>query len=430
MYLAAPPRCHVLLVDLESDDLRSALRHEAFWSRAGRQRRPVSDDAPDGPTASATDPLTQVRRTRATGAIIVARLRARNPSRLALVDDLGCFDHVAILPDSMLGNPGPTLTDQLSIPPDAVIAQLQPPPPPDATGFARAAFRAFRPHHWIKNLLVFVPLLAAHQVTPASLGNPLLAFAAFCAVASAIYVLNDVLDLGPDRQHARKRLRPFASNALPLRHAPVLIVVTLGVGLALAAAIGVQFAAILGIYIVASVAYSLGLKRVAIADIVVLSVLYTLRIVAGGIATDIALSVWLVAFALFLFLALAAIKRQAELAETAPLPQARVPGRGYRRDDLPLVTMLAVAAGHMAVLVLALYVNSADVRVLYPNPQWLWLACLALYFWTMRLVLFAHRGLILDDPVVHAARDPASWACAAVMACAVICASIGQTGLA
>lgn len=423
VYLAPPPRCHVLLVDLGDESVRAGLRHELFWHRAALWGRMRQTDAAGHDPYQGNSPLFPLPKQADRDAVTtVARIPANQTAFAGQIDG---FDHVAVLSDADMANPAQALRDQLGLPPDAMITQTGPVHPTGAALLARAIWRACRPHHWIKNLLVFVPLLAAHQVTGQTLGQALLAFLAFCAVASGVYLLNDLLDLRADRAHPRKRLRPFASGDLPLTFAPVLLAGTFGTGLVLASVTGGRFAAFLGLYALLTLAYSLGMKRVAIADIAVLAALYTLRIVAGGVATGITLSVWLLAFAMFLFLALAATKRLAELAEVEGHPQANVPGRGYSQGDLPLVMMLAVAAGHVAVLILALYVNSPDVGVLYANPAGLWLACLALYLWTMRLVLMARRGQIVDDPVVHATRDPASWACALLLAGAVIWASLG-----
>ncbi|WP_296644890.1 UbiA family prenyltransferase [Roseinatronobacter sp.] len=373
--------------------------------------------------------LSILNRKKRAGAICVALLRKPNEDKQALAARIGGIDHVAVIPDAQMRNLVPVLNAQLGVPHDARIERISPKPRAAGAQIVAAAFAAVRPHQWIKNLLVFVPLLAAHQINLAALGQALLAFLAFCAVASGVYLLNDLMDLGADRRHLRKRRRPFASGALPLNWAPGLLLGTLALGGALGALVGPQFLAILVLYAGIATAYSLGLKRLVIADITILAGLYTLRIVAGGVATDIRLSIWLLAFSMFLFVALAAIKRLAELVEIDSSPQARVPGRAYRTSDLPFVATLAVASGHVAILILALYINSADFMLLYTTPAALWVACLVLYFWTMRLVLMAYRGQIIDDPIVYAVRDISSWTCAAILAAAVILASIEQPSL-
>jgi 4-hydroxybenzoate polyprenyltransferase/phosphoserine phosphatase len=275
----------------------------------------------------------------------------------------------------------------------------------------RPALRAMRPHQWLKNLLVFVPVVAAHEMSlpPLSAATP--AFVAFCLSASAVYVLNDLLDLRADRSHPRKRQRPFASGALTIKSGTWLFAGLAIAGLAVSAFIGAQFVAMLLLYQVATTAYSLVLKRQAVIDICTLAGLYTLRIVAGGIATGIGLSVWLLAFSTFFFFSLAAAKRLAELTELEGLGGRLTLGRGYRVEDLPLVAGMALASGYVAVLVMALYINVPEVQALYYRPEMLWGICPILLYWISRVVLWAHRGEMPDDPVVFALRDRTSLQC-------------------
>lgn len=285
----------------------------------------------------------------------------------------------------------------------------------DAVSVLRPAFKEMRPHQWLKNLLVFLPLLMAHQFTALTVMQSLLAFFAFSMVASSVYVLNDLLDLKSDRAHARKRNRPFASGALPLSAGTVLVPLLLSMGGAAALPLGRDFLIVMAVYYVITTTYSLYLKRQLVIDICTLSVLYALRILAGGAATGIPLSVWLLAFSVFFFFSLAAVKRQAELVDGAATGKVTAHGRGYHVDDLPLVAMMATAAGYVSVMVLALYVNSSAVQQLYSNPTLLWGICLVLLFWISRVVMITHRGQMHDDPVVFAVRDRVSQLCALVI---------------
>lgn len=291
----------------------------------------------------------------------------------------------------------------------------------EAMNFPRALMQAVRPHQWLKNLLIFLPLLAAHQLDAVSVAQAVLAFIAFGLVASSVYVLNDLLDLPSDRAHPRKRNRPFASGRLPLRHglwlAPGLFVT----GAALGAFLGLKFLAVLGVYYVTTTAYSLWLKRLPVVDICALASLYTLRIAAGAAATAIPISIWLMAFAIFFFFALAAVKRQAELVDAVKAGRALNARRGYRAEDLPLVMAMAVGSGYVSILVMALYVNSLAVTALYSTPEALFGICAVLLFWISRTVLLAHRGEMHDDPVVFAAKDRVSLASFAVV-CAIVVA--------
>lgn len=284
--------------------------------------------------------------------------------------------------------------------------------------------RALRPHQWVKNGLVFLPALLAHRLgEPGVLVPAALAFAAFSLVASATYVVNDVLDRARDRRHPHKRHRPFASGAL-----------SPAVGYALAPALAAAgavlawwtlppgFGGILAAYAAVTLAYSFGLKRVAALDVVVLAWLYVLRVLAGGEATGVVVSEWLLVFSLFLFLGLAVLKRYAELRLLEGLPEARDNGRGYAVDDLAMLRGLGPSTGFLAVLVLALYLSSPDVQALYAQPFRLWAVAPLLIFWTMHLWLAAHRGRVDTDPVVFTAKDPTSWGVLALVALVVLLA--------
>jgi len=276
-------------------------------------------------------------------------------------------------------------------------------------GHLRTWIRALRLHQWLKNLLVFLPLLTAHLVLqPDALLRSALAFFSFCLCASGVYLLNDLLDLDADRRHPRKRLRPFAAGTLPITSglfaAPLLTLAAL----ALALSISNLFALVLAGYYVLTLAYSFALKRVAMLDTVVLAALYTIRIIGGTAALRIGVSFWLLAFSMFLFLSLAMIKRYTELRGLLMAGDSRSAGRGYAVDDLPLVQTLGATSGYLAVLVLALYINSTASELLYRHPPVLWLLCPLLLYWISRAWLIAHRGDMHDDPVVFALSDRTS----------------------
>jgi 4-hydroxybenzoate polyprenyltransferase len=280
-----------------------------------------------------------------------------------------------------------------------------------------ALVRVLRPHQWVKNLLVFVPILLDHRVTePEVMGRGATAFVAFCLAASGGYVLNDVLDLDADRSHPTKRYRPFASSALSPRLgyvlAPLLIGMSVIIGSALAAT---GFLTLLLLYVGLTTAYSTYLKRIVVLDVLLLAGLYTLRVLAGITASGVRFSTWLLAFSTFLFLSLAFLKRHGELAALAA---DTVPGtrrRGYLPQDLEWVRTMGATSGYLAVLVLALYLNSDEVVKLYGHPAVLFLVCPLLLFWTGRMWLLAHRGRIREDPIVAAARDPSSYVVGALV---------------
>lgn len=275
--------------------------------------------------------------------------------------------------------------------------------------------RALRPHQWLKNILIFLPMLAGHQMDPATFGKALIAAVAFSLLASSVYILNDLLDLASDRAHPRKRARPFASGTLPLLHGTLLAPMLTFAGLAVSLTLGLEFLLVLLGYYLTTVLYSFDLKRRLVVDICTLAGLYTLRIIAGAVATGIPLSMWLLAFSIFFFFSLAAMKRQGELVSGSSIGEEKVQGRGYVVGDLPFVANMAVSSGYVSVLVMALYLNSDAVSILYSTPAALWGICLVLLYWLSRMVMITHRGWMHDDPVVFAARDPNSIACGAII---------------
>ncbi len=273
----------------------------------------------------------------------------------------------------------------------------------------RDRLRILRPHQWLKNLLLFVPLVTAHlALDPRSVLLTLMAFVAFSLCASAVYVINDMLDLNADRVHPRKRHRPFASGAVPLsfgfKAAPLLM---LGAGL-VAALVSPLFVGALGLYLVMTFAYSFSLKRKMAIDVLMLAGLYTMRIIAGTAAIGVAPSNWLMGFSTFLFFGLALVKRSSELMVAADSGKSGASGRNYLVADLLMVNSMGIASSYLSVLVLALYINSAEVRTLYAHPYGLWLLCPLLLYWLTRLWLITQRGGMHDDPVIYAARDRVS----------------------
>ena len=274
-----------------------------------------------------------------------------------------------------------------------------------------ALVRALRPHQWVKNLLVFVPILLDHRLKePEVLTRGAMAFVAFCLAASGAYVLNDILDLEADRGHPIKRNRPFASGALSPRAGYMLALALVGVSLVVGAALMAPgFLALLLLYIGLTTAYSAYLKRIVVLDVLLLACLYTLRVLAGITASGVRFSTWLLAFSTFLFLSLAFLKRHGELSTLAAHPAPAMRRRGYVPQDMEWLRTMGAASAYLAVLVLALYLNSDEVVKLYRKPAVLFLVCPLLLYWTSRMWLLAHRGRINEDPIVAAARDPSSY---------------------
>ncbi|QOV88370.1 UbiA family prenyltransferase [Humisphaera borealis] len=293
-----------------------------------------------------------------------------------------------------------------------------------------AALRALRPHQWVKNVLLLLPLLLAH-VLPwhghtalrqwfAAVGG----FTAFCLAASAIYLINDLKDLEVDRLHPTKRQRPFASGALSTRIGPPLICALLAVAAALCAALPWHFGASLAVYVTLGVAYSVWFKQRLLLDVFVLAGLYTLRLLAGGYAGSVEVSKWLLAFSIFFFVSLAFAKRYAELVLLSGVGQTEARGRSYDTGDLRLVESAGLASGYLAVLVMALYINdtSSAASKLYTAPVFLWMLCPLLMYWITRVWFVAGRKALDDDPILFAIKDRVSW-CTLVMAIAIVIAA-------
>ncbi|HEY4210012.1 MAG TPA: UbiA family prenyltransferase [Steroidobacteraceae bacterium] len=293
-------------------------------------------------------------------------------------------------------------------------------PRASALSRAKALWPALRPHQWTKNVLVFVPALAAHRAIDVATDlRAMVAFVAMCLCASSVYILNDLLDLEADRAHPRKCRRPFASGSASIGAGLALLPCLLVAGAALAAWLPQKFQLALAAYYALTVGYSFGIKKFLVLDAIALAGLYTLRIIAGAGAAEVALSFWLLLFSVFLFLSLAFVKRYAELDTLRRQQRLQALGRGYRVEDLAVLQSFGCASGYMSVLVLALYINSPAIQSLYHQPKFIWTLCVALLYWISRVWMFAHRGSMHDDPVVFALRDKVSLGIGLLSAVAV-----------
>jgi 4-hydroxybenzoate polyprenyltransferase/phosphoserine phosphatase len=284
----------------------------------------------------------------------------------------------------------------------------------------KAWLKAIRLHQWAKNTLIFLPLLLAHAWAPGLIAAAAVAFLSFGLCASATYVVNDLLDLDADRQHPRKRLRPFASGDLSALSGIALIALFLAASFTLAMLVPrvintlspglfllhpLRFLLWLSIYLVTTLAYSLRLKRVVMVDVIVLSGLYTVRILAGSAATGVVVSTWLASFSIFFFLSLAFVKRFAELENLRERGGTSIGGRGYHVADIEQLRSFGSASGYVSVAVITLYIWNLSAAQLYHHPNRLWLLVPALLLWISRLWLQASRGQLDEDPVVYAITD-------------------------
>ena len=289
-----------------------------------------------------------------------------------------------------------------------------------------AILAAIRPHQWAKNLLLFVPIFLSHMVTLPGIISALLAFVTFCLAASSVYVLNDLLDVDADRQHPTKRKRPFASGRLDVAWGVPLSALMMGAAFTVAfVTLPWSFTAWLGVYAVTTMLYSFWLKRLVVIDVMVLAGLYTLRIMAGMMATASPMSEWLLCLSLFLFTSLAFAKRYAELGRLTDQDQHGAAGRGYVAADLGIIESLGPASGYLAVLVLALYINSNAMRSLYSNAWALWMVCPLFMYWITRVWFLAKRRQLSEDPVVFALKDTVSRIVGVGVLVLVLLASFG-----
>lgn len=276
----------------------------------------------------------------------------------------------------------------------------------------RTWMRAMRVYQWAKNGLIFVPILASHDLMDGStLLLAFLAFLAFSLLASSVYLLNDLIDVGDDRRHPNKCRRPFASGELPVIQGVLAIPILMLTAFVIALLMPAMFWAVLLVYYAVTLAYSMGVKQLALLDVLTLAGLYTLRIIAGGEATSIELSFWLLALSMSIFLSLAMAKRCTELLLAADDSKQAPRGRGYMASDLGPLQSLGTAAGYTSVVILALYINSADIIDHYTYPQRVWLLCPVVLYWISRIWLKTLRGEMSDDPIVFAARDAGSRIC-------------------
>ncbi len=294
----------------------------------------------------------------------------------------------------------------------------------------RAWIKALRLHQWAKNGLIFVPAIMAMQIAdPATLATLLIALPLLGAMASGTYILNDLVDLHADRSHPTKHQRPFASGRLKIWQGfvvgPLLIIGGLVGGLLLSP----SFAATMVSYLITTLVYSLKLKRVALADTLTLSFLYTLRLVMGAVLAGVALSHWLMVFSMFLFVSLSLAKRHVEVIRRIGQGERRIANRGYGAEDAPLTLGLGLATATIAPLILVLYIiESAWPSGVYSTPEALWVAPIALAMWLMRVWLLANRGELDDDPVVFAVKDPHSLAIGTLLALGFLAAVLLPPG--
>ncbi len=326
--------------------------------------------------------------------------------REALKQRFGIYDYIgdspADLPILQAADQGYFVgTPRLECPPDRIFTVPQ-------TSWL-AWLKVLRPHQWVKNLLILLPLLLAHEfLNLDKLGNALLAFIVFSGAASAGYILNDLLDLQADRAHPIKKNRPFAGGLVPIQYGLPFFIILIGLSFLISLWwLPLLFTGMLALYLLSTIAYSFYFKHKLIVDVFLLAGLYTLRILAGGIAVSIPASSWLLAFSMFIFISLAFLKRYIELLQQ--YSQKVMKNRSYEVDDIELIATVGISSGYIAVLVFALYINSDKVATLYHSAAFLWMICPVLLYWITRVWFLAKRQRVLEDPIQFALTDKISW---------------------
>jgi 4-hydroxybenzoate polyprenyltransferase len=290
-----------------------------------------------------------------------------------------------------------------------------------------AMIRAMRPHHWLKNGLVFVPILLNHDVFDlTAIGHGCIAFIAFSLMASSIYLLNDIVDVEADRRHPTKCRRPLAAGEITAgqAYAAVPLLLLASFGLAVLVPRPALFLLALSAYLALALLYLFFLKRKLLVDVLALAALHTLRILAGNAAAAIPLSSWLLAFSMFLFLSLALVKRYAELRITQDQSGLKNAGRGYQAEDVEALSQLGMASGCTCALIMALYVDSAAVKELYRRPEIIWLVCPIILYQMARIWFMARRGQMPDDPLVFMIRDWRSQVIGAIVVVIMVAATV------
>jgi 4-hydroxybenzoate polyprenyltransferase len=292
---------------------------------------------------------------------------------------------------------------------------------PTQASALRETVRALRPQQWAKNVFIFVPVLTANRWADADcVIDASLAFVTLSLVASGTYVLNDLFDIEADRVHPAKRHRPLAAGTLSPRFGVMIALTLIGIGLGVSALLANTASTLmLAAYLAISVLYSVALKKLMILDVITLAGLYTHRILIGGVATEISISPWLLAFSLFLFMSLALVKRYLELDAARDSQTQRLARRAYTTDDTETLFSMGLVCGYLSILVLCLYVSSDDVSRLYSNPERLWVICPIMLYWVSRIWLLARRRDLDDDPVAFTITDGPSYLCVALLVAVV-----------
>ena len=276
-------------------------------------------------------------------------------------------------------------------------------------------FKIIRPHQWVKNVLVFTPLLMSHNFDFNNLILSTKAFIIFSLIASSIYVINDIVDLKSDQNHPFKKYRPLAAKLITVNHCKILILILLALVTVLLLNVNKEFIMIIISYFILSNLYTFFFKKIVIIDLLILSLLYTSRILGGGYIADTSTSLSLLLFSVFFFTSLAAVKRLIELVNIIKFKKKRIHGREYTIKHKKMIYWIAILTGWISILVLIFHINSPVVIKQYSFPDILWIICFVMLFWISRIIYVSNKGQIKDDPIVYAISDKISYLCLAII---------------
>lgn len=284
-------------------------------------------------------------------------------------------------------------------------------------------FKEIRVYQWVKNLLIFVPLLLSHTFLNSDLViDSIIAFIAFSLCASSVYVINDICDVEADKKHPVKKFRPLAAGLIPISTARIIAVILFSIALVIALNLNQQFVWVFCAYFILTLAYSFGLKAIVLIDVLILGGLYTFRLIAGVVAINVDFSYWLIVFSFFVFMSLAMIKRFTELKNMQSRNETVMTHRGYEVSDTGLLLIMGVVSSYIAVLVVALYIHDPLIVTKYTSPVWLWLVIPAMTYWLSRIWMIANRGNLTEDPVLFALKDRVSYVVVLVCLASVLLA--------
>ena len=272
-------------------------------------------------------------------------------------------------------------------------------------------FKIIRPYQWVKNILVFIPMLMAHNFELNNFILSIKAFVIFSLIASIIYVINDIVDVKSDQKHPYKKFRPLAAGLMNINQCKITILILLVLCSLLLIGIERKFFYLIISYFIISNLYTFIFKKFIFIDLLILALLYTMRIYGGGFITEISVSIWLLTFSIFFFISLASVKRLTEMINAKKFKQKKIYGRGYLIEGKKTINTIAILSGLTSIIVLIFYVNSPQVIKLYSYPIILWAICAIIFFWISRLIYNSNQGDIKDDPIVYAISDKISYLC-------------------